>query len=65
MTFLSLTNETVKICHILIFRHDHQHNMSAGLSADEIAKLPPRRLRHTKTVNISILNYVDKLKHVS
>lgn len=29
--------------------HDHQHNMSAGLSADEIAKLPPRRLRHTKT----------------
>ena len=65
MTFLSLTNETVKICHISIYRHDHQHNMSTGLSADEIAKLPPRRLRHTKTVNISILNYVDKLKHVS
>lgn len=59
------TNEIAKICHILIFRHDHQHNMSAGLSADEIAKLPPRRLRHTKTVNILILKYVDILIHVS
>lgn len=28
--------------------HNHQHNMSTELSADEIAKLPPRRLRHAK-----------------
>ena len=33
-----------------ITRHNHQHNMSTGLSAEEIAKLPPRRLRPGKMV---------------
>ncbi|PFX31386.1 hypothetical protein AWC38_SpisGene3814 [Stylophora pistillata] len=29
-------------------KHDHLHNFSAGFSAEEIAKQPPRRLRNTK-----------------
>ena len=34
----------------LICRHNHQHNLSTGLTAEEIAKLPPRRHRNVKTV---------------
>ena len=34
----------------LICRHNHQHNLSTGLTAEEVAKLPPRRHRNIKTV---------------
>lgn len=29
--------------------HNHQHNLSTGLTAEQIAKLPPRRHRNVKT----------------
>jgi len=35
---------------LLICRHNHQHNLSTGLTAEEVAKLPPRRHRNVKTV---------------
>jgi len=35
---------------LLICRHNHQHNLSIGLTAKEVAKLPPRRHRNVKTV---------------
>ena len=34
----------------LTIRHDHHLNTSDGLSADEVARLPPRRGRPVKTV---------------
>lgn len=37
----------------LICRHNHQHNLSTGLTAEEVAKLPPRRHRNVKTVGHS------------
>ena len=39
----------------LICRHNHQHNLSTGLTAEEVAKLPPRRHRNIKTVGITVL----------
>jgi len=30
--------------------HNHRHNLSTGLTAEEVAKLPPRRHRSVKTV---------------